>query len=41
MYKVDRFSHKKKCDVVEYARMAVHLEKVFGSDEAEDEKKLK
>ena len=23
MYEVDRYAHKKKCDVVEYARLAV------------------
>ena len=32
MYEVDRFAHKKKCDVVEYARLAVQVSKVFGGD---------
>lgn len=32
MYDVDRFSHKKKCDVVEYARLVEHLKKTFGGD---------
>ena len=31
-YVVDRTSHKKKCDVVEYARLVQHLKQVFGGD---------